>query len=157
MVTIVQEEEVMIRDQDVKEIKDGMKELNNLMRDVDKTVTIHTEKFNNLGNIKEQTERTSESTKSAHKRIDKVELELREEINEIRQAQEKQYIDFKKLVENSNKAQADLIEHSNKVHTENYKGIKAFGWKVFFLFAAPWAVGFVSMLWLIFNKGLGFK
>lgn len=134
--TIVQEEEAMIRDQDVKELKDGIKELQRVLTDVDKTVTVHTEKFTNLGNIKELAERTSESTKSAHKRIDKVEMELREEIGEIRSAQEKQYEDFKKLVEDS-----------NRIHTENYKGIKTFGWKVFFIFATPTA-GIIVGMWV---------
>jgi predicted RNase H-like nuclease (RuvC/YqgF family) len=146
MLTAVQEEEAMIRDQDVKDLKEGIRDLQKTLHDVDKTVSRHTEKFESLGNIKEQSERTTESTKSAHKRIDKVEMELREEISEIRSAQEKQYKDFKKLV-----------EESNKIHTENYQGIKTFGWKVFFLFATPLTAGFVALMWFIFNKGLGLK
>ncbi|CEG29784.1 hypothetical protein BN1002_04745 [Bacillus sp. B-jedd] len=144
--SIVQEEDVMVRDQDVKELKDGIKELATMLREVDKTVTVHTEKFNTLGNIKETTERTSESAKSAHKRIDQVESEFRQELEEIRKTNEKQFNDFK-----------ELVEASNKVHTENYQSIKSFAWKVFFLFASPFAVGLVGLFWLIFNKGAGLK
>lgn len=135
-----------MREQDVRELKDGIKELTTLLREVDKTVTVHTEKFTNLGNIKELAERTSESAKSAHKRIDRVEQEIREEIDEIRTGQQKQYEDFK-----------ELVRSSNQQHEDSYKSIKTFGWKVFFLFATPLVAGFAGLIWLIFNKGLGLK
>lgn len=143
----VQEEAVpVMREQDVTELKEGIKELQKTLHAVDKEVSIHTSKFENLGNVKELAEKTSESSKSAHKRIDEVEKEIKEEISEVKLSQEKQFKDFKKLVESS-----------NKTHEDNFKSIKAFGLKVFFLFATPFTVGLIGVFWLIFNKGLGIE
>ncbi|EWG08366.1 hypothetical protein PBF_24593 [Cytobacillus firmus DS1] len=135
-----------MREQDVKELKEGIKDLQKILHDVDKTVSNHTIKFENLGNIKELAERTSESAKSAHKRIDQVKQEFREEIDEMRESQKKQFEDFK-----------ELVQSSDKKHEENYKGIKAFALRVFFLFVTPMAAGLAGLIWLIFNKGLGLK
>ncbi|TYS67063.1 hypothetical protein FZC76_16185 [Sutcliffiella horikoshii] len=127
------EAEQDMREQDVKELKDGIKEIQKTLHGVDKIVFSHTEKFENLKNIKEQTERTSESAKSAHKRLDKVEVDIK-----------KQFDEFKELVENS-----------NKMHEQNYKGMKTFAWKVFFLFATPFAAGLGVFCWMVFRNGLG--
>lgn len=125
-------EEERMREQDVREMKDGIKDIQKTLHEVDKTVFSHTEKFENLRNVKEMAERTDESAKSAHKRIDKVEDDIK-----------KQFDEFKELVENS-----------NKMHEDNYKGMKAFAWKVFFLFATPFAAGFGAFCWIIFKNGL---
>jgi len=127
------EEAQDMRDQDIKELKDGIKDIQKTLHVVDKTVFSHSEKFENLRNVKEMAERTDESAKSAHKRLDKVEDDIK-----------KQFDDFKELVENS-----------NKMHEQNYKGMKTFAWKVFFLFVTPFAVGFGAFCWAIFKNGLG--
>jgi chromosome segregation ATPase len=127
------EAEEDMREQDVREIKDGIKEIQKTVQEVDKTVSIHTEKFNNLGDIKEKTESTVKSAEYAHQRIDKVEGDMK-----------KQFKEFKELVENS-----------NKMHEQNYKGMKTFAWKVFFLFAAPFSAGLGAFCWFIFKNGLG--
>lgn len=127
------EEAQDMRDQDVREIKDGIKEIQKTVQEVDKTVSIHTEKFNNLGNVKEQTEQATASAKSAHKRLDKVEDDMKKQFNEFK----------------------ELVENSNKMHEQNYKGMKTFAWKVFFLFATPFAAGLGAFCWLVFRNGLG--
>lgn len=127
------EEAQDMRDQDIKELKDGIKDIQKTLHVVDKTVFSHSEKFENLRNVKEMAERTDESAKSAHKRLDKVEDDIK-----------KQFDDFKELVENS-----------NKMHEQNYKSMKAFAWKVFFIFATPFAAGLGAFFWLVFKNGLG--
>lgn len=126
-------EEEQMRDQDIKELKDGIKDIQKTLHVVDKTVFSHSEKFENLRNVKEMAERTDESAKSAHKRLDKVEDDIK-----------KQFDEFKELVENS-----------NKMHEQNYKGMKAFAWKVFFIFVTPFATGLGVFCWMVFRTGLG--
>lgn len=143
--SMVQEVEDDVRTQDMSELKQGMKEIQKTLHDIDKMVSGHSIKFDNLGNVKELAERTHESAKSAHKRLDDMEEDLKAEIDKVKKKQEQQYLDFK-----------ELVETSNKVHTDNYKGIKAFGWKVVFLFITPLCAGFGAFLWFIFRKGLGY-
>lgn len=140
------EEAQDMRDEDVKELKEGLKDVQKILHGVDKQVSVHTIQFDSLGNIKELSERTHESTKSAHHRIDRVEQDMKDGFEEIRKQQKTQFDEFK-----------ELVESSNISHNENYKSIKAFGWKVFLLFAAPFAAGLIGLFFLIFNRGLGFK
>lgn len=135
-----------MRETDIQELKSGIKDISNVVRDIDKNVAVHTEKFNSLGNIKEVTERTSESTKSAHKRIDEVEKDLKLEISEIKLAQENQFNDFKQIIKESNNDLKKDIKKTNEDHLENYKSIKSFSWKVFFIFATPTAAGIIALL-----------
>ncbi|MGE6379534.1 hypothetical protein [Peribacillus muralis] len=142
-----------MREQDVKDLKEGIKELQKTLHQVDKEVSVHTVNFKNLGNVKELSERTDERSKSAHKRIDEVE----DVIDELKNSQEKQFKELKESQEKQYKDFRSLVEESNKTHKENYQGIKTLAWKVFFLFASPFAVGFVGIFWFIYQKGLGIK
>jgi hypothetical protein len=140
------EEETDMREQDVKELKEGMKEVTKILHGVDKTVSVHSAQFDTLKNVKEVAERSHESTKSAHLRIDRVEQDMKDGFDEIKKQYKEQFDDFK-----------ELVESSNKSHEENFKNIKTFAWKVFFLFATPFAIGIVSVFWFFFNKGIGIK
>jgi galactokinase len=135
-----------MRDHDVRELKDVLKDVQKTLHGVDKTVAIHSKEFESIKTIKETVVTNRESTKSAHHRIDEVERDMRKGFEEIQAQQKEQFDDFKKLVEDSNKS-----------HDKNFEKMRAFGWKVFFLFAAPFAAGIVSFFWFVFNKGAGIK
>lgn len=140
------EEETDMREHDVRELKDVMKDVQKTLHGVDKTVAIHSKEFESIKTIKETVVTTRESTKSAHHRIDEVERDMRKGFEEIQAQQKEQFDDFKRLV-----------EASNASHDKNFEKMRSFGWKVFFLFATPFAVGLVSLFWVFFNKGIGIK
>ncbi|WGG44165.1 hypothetical protein [Rossellomorea sp. DA94] len=135
-----------MRDHDVRELKDVMKDVQKTLHGVDKTVAIHSKEFESIKTIKETVVTNRESTKSAHHRIDEVERDMRKGFEEIQAQQKEQFDDFKKLV-----------EASNASHDKNFEKMRTFGWKVFFLFAAPFAAGVVGFIWFVFNKGIGLR
>jgi hypothetical protein len=137
------EEEIDMRDQDVKELKEITKEIQKTLHGVDKTVSVHSAHFETLKNVKEVSDRSYESSKSAHHRIDKVEKDMEEGFEKIQVQQKDQFNEFKKL-----------FEVSNASHEQNFEKMRAFGWKVFFLFATPFAVGLVGICWFVFKNGL---
>jgi hypothetical protein len=140
---VQQEEAHDMRDHDVRELKEVMRDVQKTLHGVDKEVGIHSKEFESLKDIKENVVSNRESTKSAHHRIDEVERDMRKGFEEIQTQQKEQFNEFKQLVEDSNSS-----------HDKNFEKMRTFGWKVFFLFATPFAVGLVSFFWFVFKKGL---
>ncbi|MGM0863365.1 MAG: hypothetical protein ACQEWF_01655 [Bacillota bacterium] len=132
-----------MRDHDVRELKEVMRDVQKTLHGVDKQVGIHSKDIESVKNIKETVVTNRESTKSAHHRIDEVERDMRKGFEEIQAQQKEQFNDFKRLVEDSNES-----------HNKNFEKMRAFGWKVFFLFASPFAVGLVGFCWFVFKNGL---
>jgi hypothetical protein len=132
-----------MRDHDARELKEMMRDVQKTVHGVDKEVGIHSAHFESLKDIKENVVANRESTKSAHHRIDEVERDMRKGFEEIQIQQKEQFNEFKQLVEDSNSS-----------HDKNFEKMRTFGWKVFFLFAAPFAVGLVGFCWYVFKNGL---